>query len=87
MALNEPVKTIYGGLSAAVRAGPCRCFDIRCDMDNFTEQSCLDRDQPTQQHPWQDEALGENEYVISADEKTSIQARCRCFIENLQCIY
>ena len=22
--------------------------------------------------------LGEDEYVISADEKTSIQARCRC---------
>ncbi|MGW0501129.1 IS630 family transposase [Streptomyces sp. NPDC003007] len=27
---------------------------------------------------WQGKALGENEYVISADEKTSIQARCRC---------
>ncbi|WP_432035555.1 IS630 family transposase [Streptomyces cucumeris] len=27
---------------------------------------------------WQGEALGEDEYVISADEKTSIQARCRC---------
>jgi hypothetical protein len=26
---------------------------------------------------WEDEALGEGEYVISADEKTSIQARCR----------
>jgi hypothetical protein len=27
---------------------------------------------------WQRQALGEDEYVISADEKTSIQARCRC---------
>ncbi|WP_406257085.1 hypothetical protein [Streptomyces chartreusis] len=27
---------------------------------------------------WQGEPLGRNEYVISADEKTSIQARCRC---------
>ncbi|MFF4602556.1 IS630 family transposase [Streptomyces sp. NPDC001339] len=27
---------------------------------------------------WQGRALGEDEYVISADEKTSIQARCRC---------
>ncbi|MFF1651646.1 IS630 family transposase [Streptomyces sp. NPDC058240] len=27
---------------------------------------------------WQGEPLGPDEYVISADEKTSIQARCRC---------
>ncbi|MFJ9867478.1 IS630 family transposase [Streptomyces sp. NPDC101165] len=27
---------------------------------------------------WNGEPLGEDEYVISADEKTSIQARCRC---------
>jgi transposase len=27
---------------------------------------------------WQGVALGADEYVISADEKTSIQARCRC---------
>jgi transposase len=27
---------------------------------------------------WQGDALGDDEYVISADEKTSIQARCRC---------
>ncbi|WP_219495557.1 IS630 family transposase [Nonomuraea coxensis] len=27
---------------------------------------------------WDDLALGDDEYVISADEKTSIQARCRC---------
>jgi transposase len=27
---------------------------------------------------WNGEALGADEYVISADEKTSIQARCRC---------
>ncbi|KAF5994137.1 IS630 family transposase [Streptomyces sp. WAC00263] len=27
---------------------------------------------------WQAKPLGEDEYVISADEKTSIQARCRC---------
>lgn len=27
---------------------------------------------------WDGQPLGENEYVISADEKTSIQARCRC---------
>jgi transposase len=27
---------------------------------------------------WQGEPLGEGDYVISADEKTSIQARCRC---------
>ncbi len=27
---------------------------------------------------WEGEPLGENEYVISADEKTSIQARHRC---------
>jgi hypothetical protein len=27
---------------------------------------------------WQDKPLGEDEYVISSDEKTSIQARCRC---------
>jgi transposase len=27
---------------------------------------------------WQGEPLGERDYVISADEKTSIQARCRC---------
>jgi transposase len=27
---------------------------------------------------WQGQALGKDEYVISADEKTSIQARCRC---------
>jgi len=27
---------------------------------------------------WQGTPLGEHEYVISADEKTSIQARCRC---------
>ena len=27
---------------------------------------------------WDGEPLGENDYVICADEKTSIQARCRC---------
>jgi transposase len=27
---------------------------------------------------WEGAALGEEEYVISSDEKTSIQARCRC---------
>ncbi|MEU4235498.1 helix-turn-helix domain-containing protein [Nonomuraea sp. NPDC026600] len=27
---------------------------------------------------WDDLPLGDDEYVISADEKTSIQARCRC---------
>lgn len=27
---------------------------------------------------WQGRPLGEDEYVISADEKTSVQARCRC---------
>ncbi len=27
---------------------------------------------------WRDKTLGDDEYVISADEKTSIQARCRC---------
>jgi transposase len=27
---------------------------------------------------WHGEALGPDEYVISADEKTSVQARCRC---------
>ena len=27
---------------------------------------------------WDGKPLGDNEYVISADEKTSIQARCRC---------
>jgi transposase len=27
---------------------------------------------------WQGQPLGDDEYVISADEKTSIQARCRC---------
>ena len=27
---------------------------------------------------WRGEPLGERDYVISADEKTSIQARCRC---------
>lgn len=27
---------------------------------------------------WQSTPLHDNEYVISADEKTSIQARCRC---------
>ncbi|MFE9847150.1 IS630 family transposase [Streptomyces goshikiensis] len=27
---------------------------------------------------WQGHPLGDDEYVISADEKTSIQARCRC---------
>jgi transposase len=27
---------------------------------------------------FEDQALGDNEFVISADEKTSIQARCRC---------
>ena len=27
---------------------------------------------------WQGEALGPDEYVVSSDEKTSIQARCRC---------
>ena len=27
---------------------------------------------------WQGEPLGADDYVISCDEKTSIQARCRC---------
>jgi len=27
---------------------------------------------------WQGQPLGDDEYVISSDEKTSIQARCRC---------
>ena len=27
---------------------------------------------------WDGELLGENEFVVCADEKTSIQARCRC---------
>jgi transposase len=27
---------------------------------------------------WEDRPLGDDEYVISSDEKTSIQARCRC---------
>ena len=27
---------------------------------------------------WDGKPLGGNDYVISADEKTSIQARCRC---------
>ncbi|MGF0319683.1 hypothetical protein [Nocardia fluminea] len=30
------------------------------------------------QRRWDGQPLGENEYVISSDEKTSIQARCRC---------
>jgi transposase len=30
------------------------------------------------QRVWDGKPLGPNEYVISADEKTSIQARCRC---------
>jgi DDE superfamily endonuclease/Homeodomain-like domain len=30
------------------------------------------------QRSWQGRELGADEYVISADEKTSIQARCRC---------
>jgi transposase len=30
------------------------------------------------QRRWQGRALGADEYVISSDEKTSIQARCRC---------
>ena len=30
------------------------------------------------QRVWQAEPLGEDDFVISADEKTSIQARCRC---------
>jgi len=34
----------------------------------------LDLYQPT----WDGTPLGPNDYVISADEKTSIQARCRC---------
>ncbi|MCX6021474.1 MAG: IS630 family transposase, partial [Chloroflexi bacterium] len=29
---------------------------------------------------WEGRALGPDEYVISADEKTSIQARCRCHV-------
>jgi hypothetical protein len=28
---------------------------------------------------WQGEPLGAGDYVISADEKTSIRARCRCY--------
>ena len=28
---------------------------------------------------WQGQALGADDFVISADEKTSIQARCRCY--------
>jgi hypothetical protein len=27
---------------------------------------------------WDGQPLGSNDYVICADEKTSIQARCRC---------
>jgi hypothetical protein len=27
---------------------------------------------------WQGELLADDEYVVSADEKTSIQCRCRC---------
>jgi len=30
------------------------------------------------QRAWDGKTLGRNDYVISADEKTSIQARCRC---------
>ena len=30
------------------------------------------------QRRWQGQALADDEYVISSDEKTSIQARCRC---------
>jgi len=30
------------------------------------------------QRVWQGKPLGDNDFVISADEKTSIQARCRC---------
>jgi transposase len=30
------------------------------------------------QRIWDGQPLGDNEYVISSDEKTSIQARCRC---------
>lgn len=30
------------------------------------------------QRIWEDRPLGRDEYVISSDEKTSIQARCRC---------
>jgi len=30
------------------------------------------------QRVWQGEPLGDNDFVICADEKTSIQARCRC---------
>jgi hypothetical protein len=30
------------------------------------------------QRVWQAEPLGDDDFVISADEKTSIQARCRC---------
>jgi hypothetical protein len=33
---------------------------------------------PVRQRMWDGKPLGPNDYVISADEKTSIQARCRC---------
>ena len=33
---------------------------------------------------WQGRTLGEDEYVISADEKTSIQARCRCHLSQMR---
>jgi Homeodomain-like domain/DDE superfamily endonuclease len=43
---------------------------------NFTEKAARVLD--LYQRHWQDRHLGAHEYVISADEKTSIQARCRC---------
>jgi hypothetical protein len=30
------------------------------------------------QRPFAGQVLGDDEYVVSADEKTSVQARCRC---------
>src|SRR5664279_4213802 len=50
------------GFSSRIRTSPCK--RRKCWIYNARE--------------WDGKPLGRNDYVISADEKTSIQARCRC---------
>jgi transposase len=83
------VEAVGRGIAAAISASTIRRILARDALKPWQYQSWLFVRDPDfaakaarvldlYARVWDGQPLGENEYVISADEKTSIQARCRC---------
>jgi hypothetical protein len=82
-------QAVTGGICAAVSAPTVRRWLAEDAIKPWQHQSWIFIRDPDfaekaarvldlYQRRWQDRRLDAREYVISADEKTSIQARCRC---------